>query len=381
MHPPTKPSSSSRLREPTSSTADVDTTGPTRAGAASRRPPRWLVMTALAGLLAAAVLAALCGGAYRIAPGDAIGALFRGATGDFVQDQARNVMWQIRLPRIVLGILVGAGFGAAGAALQALFRNPLADPGLIGVASGAALGAAGVIVLGGVLLPTALAASLGLWMLPVAAFVGALGVTALVYRLAAGRGRLALPLLLLAGIAINAVSGAAIGLLTYLANDTQLRTLTFWTLGSLGGAQWPMLAVIVWPVALGIVALASQCRSLNALLLGEAEALHLGVAVQAVKRRVMIACALCVGALVASSGMIGFIGLIAPHIVRLVVGPDPRAVLPAAALFGAILTLLADLVARTWVAPAELPLGILTALLGAPFFLVLLWRRRGQFGL
>ena len=338
-------------------------------------------MTALAALLAVAVLAALCGGAYRIAPGEAIAVLFRGATGDFAQDQARNVMLQSRLPRIVLGILVGAGFGAAGAALQALFRNPLADPGLIGVASGAALGAAGVIVLGGVLLPAALAASLGLWLLPVAAFVGALGVTTLVYRLAAGRGRLALPLLLLAGIAINAVSGAAIGLLTYLADDTQLRTLTFWTLGSLGGAQWPMLGVIVWPVALGIVALATQCRSLNALLLGEAEALHLGVAVQSVKRRVMVACALCVGALVASSGMIGFIGLIAPHIVRLVVGPDPRAVLPAAALFGAILTLLADLVARTWVAPAELPLGILTALLGAPFFLILLWRRRGQFGL
>ncbi|VVE29050.1 hemin ABC transporter permease [Pandoraea soli] len=338
-------------------------------------------MTALTGLLAVAVLAALCGGAYRIAPGEAIAALFRGASGDFAQDQARNVMLQIRLPRIALGILVGAGFGAAGAALQALFRNPLADPGLIGVASGAALGAAGVIVLGGVLLPAALAASFGLWLLPAAAFVGALGVTTLVYRLAAGRGRLALPLLLLAGIAINAVSGAAIGLLTYLADDTQLRTLTFWTLGSLGGAQWPMLGVIVLPVALGIVVLATQCRSLNALLLGEAEALHLGVAVPSVKRRVMVACALCVGALVASSGMIGFIGLIAPHVVRLIVGPDPRAVLPAAALFGAILTLLADLVARTWVAPAELPLGILTALLGAPFFLMLLWRRRGQFGL
>ncbi|MGD1327406.1 MULTISPECIES: FecCD family ABC transporter permease [Pandoraea] len=346
-----------------------------------RRAPRWVVMTALSGLLALAVLAALCGGAYRIAPGDAVAALFRGATGDFAQDQARSVMLQIRLPRIVLGVLVGAGFGAAGAALQALFRNPLADPGLIGVASGAALGAAGVIVLGSAMLPAALGASLGLWMLPTAAFVGALGVTALVYRLAAGRGRLALPLLLLAGIAINAVSGAAIGLLTYLANDTQLRTLTFWTLGSLGGAQWPMLGVIVWPVALGIAALGTQCRSLNALLLGEAEALHLGVAVQSVKRRVMVACALCVGALVASSGMIGFIGLIAPHIVRLVVGPDPRAVLPAAALFGAFLTLVADLVARTWVAPAELPLGILTALLGAPFFLMLLWRRRGEFGL
>ncbi|WP_287497551.1 iron ABC transporter permease [Pandoraea sp. CB10b_02] len=352
-----------------------------RRGAARRRPPRWLVMTVLAAVLALAVLAALCGGAYRIGPSEAMAALFRGATGDFVQDQARNVMVQIRLPRIVLGILVGAGFGAAGAALQALFRNPLADPGLIGVASGAALGAAGVIVLGSALLPAALAASLGLWLLPLTAFAGALGVTALVYRLAAGRGRLALPLLLLAGIAINAVSGAVIGLLTYLANDTQLRTLTFWTLGSLGGAQWPMLAVIVWPVALGIAMLATQCRSLNALLLGEAEALHLGVAVQAVKRRVMVACALSVGALVASSGMIGFIGLIAPHIVRLVVGPDPRAVLPAAALFGATLTLLADLVARTWVSPAELPLGILTALLGAPFFLMLLWRRREQFGL
>ncbi|MGR9578340.1 FecCD family ABC transporter permease [Pandoraea sputorum] len=381
---PASSSSSSASSRSRAATLNASTDRPEvlrHTGAARRRPPRWIVMTVLVALLAAAVLAALCGGAYRIAPADAITALFRGATGDFAQDQARNVMLQIRLPRIVLGVLVGAGFGAAGAALQALFRNPLADPGLIGVASGAALGAAGVIVLGAVLLPAALAASLGLWMLPLAAFAGALGVTALVYRLAAGRGRLALPLLLLAGIAINAVSGAAIGLLTYLANDTQLRTLTFWTLGSLGGAQWSMLAVIVWPVALGIVALASQCRSLNALLLGEAEALHLGVAVQSVKRRVMVACALCVGALVASSGMIGFIGLIAPHIVRLVVGPDPRAVLPAAALFGAILTLLADLVARTWVAPAELPLGILTALLGAPFFLMLLWRRRGQFGL
>ncbi|WP_374624457.1 FecCD family ABC transporter permease [Pandoraea sp.] len=373
--PPIPKSLPSRPSEAAGASATTAAFGHT--GATRRRPPQWLVMTGLAGLLAVAVLAALCGGAYRIAPGEAIAVLFRGATGDFAQDQTRNVMLQIRLPRIVLGVLVGAGFGAAGAALQALFRNPLADPGLIGVSSGAALGAAGVIVLGGVVLP----ASLGLWLLPVAAFAGALGVTTLVYRLAAGRGRLALPLLLLAGIAINAVSGAAIGLLTYLANDTQLRTLTFWTLGSLGGAQWPMLAVIVWPVALGIVALATQCRSLSALLLGEAEALHLGVAVQSVKRRVMIACALCVGALVASSGMIGFIGLIAPHIVRLLVGPDPRAVLPAAALFGAILTLLADLVARTSVAPAELPLGILTALLGAPFFLALLWRRRGQFGL
>ncbi|GAB3625669.1 hemin ABC transporter permease [Pandoraea terrae] len=346
-----------------------------------RRPLHWIVLSVLSALLAIAVAGALCGGAYRIAPAQALTLLFTGPGNDPASRQAYDVMVQIRLPRVVLGMLVGAGFGAAGSALQSLFRNPLADPGLIGVASGAALGAAGVIVLGAALLPAALAASLGVWVLPAAAFAGALAVTALVYRLASGRGRLALPLLLLAGIAINAAAGALIGLLTYVANDTQLRTLTFWTLGSLGGAQWPMLAVIVWPVVLGVGVLGGYTRSLNTLLLGEAEAMHLGVAVQAVKRHVMIACALCVGALVASTGMIGFIGLVAPHVVRLVTGPNPRVVLPAAALFGAVLTVGADLVARTLVAPAELPLGILTALLGAPFFLMLLWRRRGQFGL
>ncbi|WP_430494952.1 FecCD family ABC transporter permease, partial [Burkholderia sp. BCCCDS18] len=188
------------------------------------------------------------------------------------------------------------------------------------------------------------------------------------------------PLLLLAGIAINALVGAAIGLLTFIADDAQLRSLTFWSLGSLGGAQWSALAAVAPCVAIGGALLARERDALNALQLGETEALHLGVPVQRLKRRVLVAVALAVGALVSCSGIIGFIGLVAPHCVRLVCGPDQRVVLPGAALFGALLTLAADLAARTVAAPAEVPLGVLTALLGAPFFLALLWKSRGALG-
>ncbi|WP_010094605.1 FecCD family ABC transporter permease, partial [Burkholderia ubonensis] len=196
----------------------------------------------------------------------------------------------------------------------------------------------------------------------------------------ASRGRLALPLLLLAGIAINALAGAAIGLLTFAANDAQLRTLTFWSLGSLGGAQWPALAAVTPCVAIGCALLARERDALNALQLGETEALHLGVPVQRLKRRVLVAVALAVGALVSCAGIIGFIGLVAPHCIRLACGPDQRIVMPGAALLGALLTLAADLAARTVAAPAEIPLGVLTALLGAPFFLALLWKNRGALG-
>lgn len=295
--------------------------------------------------------------------------------GDAALRQARAVLVDIRAPRVVLALFVGAGFGAAGAAMQALFRNPLADPGLIGVSSGAALGASALIVLGPLF-----AARLALGLLPVAAFAGALAVAALVYRLAVARGRLALPLLLLAGIAINALAGAGIGLLTYLADDAQLRSLTFWSLGSVGGAQWRTIAAVA-PFALaGCVLLARERHALNALQLGEAEAMHLGVPVPRVKRRVLVGTAMCVGALVSCTGAIGFIGLVAPHCVRLAAGADQRIVMPGAALFGALLAVAADLAARTLAAPAEIPLGILTALIGAPFFLALLWKRRGALG-
>lgn len=318
-----------------------------------------------------ATLAAICTGAYEMTPAQAWAALTASREtleNDAALQQAHTILVNIRLPRVVLGLLVGAGFGAAGSALQALFRNPLADPGLIGISSGAALGASMCIVLGAAIPVT----------LPLAAFAGALAVSALVYRLAAARGRLALPLLLLAGIAVNALAGAAIGLLTYIADDAQLRSLTFWSLGSLGGAQHQMIGAVTPLVAIGIVLIARHSHALNALQLGETEAQHLGVPVQRVKRTVLVAAALSVGALVSCAGAIGFIGLVAPHCVRLACGPDQRVVLPGAMLLGATLTVLSDLAARTMAAPAEIPLGMLTALLGAPFFLVLLWRRRAQ---
>ncbi|ASL47663.1 Hemin transport system permease protein HmuU [Burkholderia sp. AD24] len=343
-----------------------------------RRRTARLLLGTLAIALGLATLAAICIGAYRIGPALVWSALLATpaelANNPALQ-QARAVLLQIRVPRVVLALLVGAGFGSAGSALQALFRNPLADPGLIGISSGAALGASTLIVLG------PMVGALSLVWLPAAAFLGALTVAALVYRLAAARGRLALPLLLLAGIAINALAGAAIGLLTYLADDAQLRSLTFWSLGSLGGAQWPVLGAVAPFVVIGALVIARNSHALNALQLGETEAQHLGVPAQAVKRTVLVASALGVGALVSCTGVIGFIGLVAPHCVRLACGPDQRVVMPGAMLLGATLTVLADLAARTVAAPAEVPLGILTALLGAPFFLALLWRSRSQLGL
>ncbi|WP_322087025.1 iron ABC transporter permease [Burkholderia sp. BCC1999] len=355
---------------PFSAPSPASRSGAARIGTSRRLAPFALV--ALAVLVCAMSVVALCVGAYRIPLAQAWAAL----TGDADAQQARAVLFDIRAPRVALALLVGGGFGATGAAMQALFRNPLADPGLVGVSSGAALGATTMIVLGPALFATHVSAA----ALPVAAFAGALAVAALVYRLAASRGRLALPLLLLAGIAINALVGAAIGLLTFVADDAQLRSLTFWSLGSLGGAQWSALAAVMPCVAIGCVLLARERDALNALQLGETEALHLGVPVQRLKRRVLVAVALAVGALVSCAGIIGFIGLVAPHCVRLACGPDQRIVLPGAALLGALLTLAADLAARTVAAPAEIPLGVLTALLGAPFFLALLWKRRGALG-
>lgn len=285
------------------------------------------------------------------------------------------VIMAIRLPRTLLGLLVGAGLAVAGAAMQGLFRNPLADPGLIGVSSGAALAAVAVIVLGTQGLAF-LTTALGPFSLPLAAFAGGLITTLLIYRLASREGHTAVTTLLLAGIAVNALCGAGTGLLTYLADDAQLRTLTFWLMGSLGGATWPEVWSAATLIAVPLLTLPFLARTLNALLLGEAEAGHLGVAVQTMQRLIVALAALAVGAAVAVSGVIGFVGLVVPHLLRLLLGPDHRNLLPGAALLGGSL-LLADLLARTVVSPAELPIGILTALIGGPFFLVLLMRLRG----
>lgn len=288
--------------------------------------------------------------------------------------QAELILAQIRVPRTLLGLAVGMLLALCGVAMQGLFRNPLADPGLVGVSSGAALGAAVAIVGGAAFggLPEAFAP----YLLSAFAFIGGLLVTALVYRLGRRDGQTNVATMLLAGIALTALAGAAIGLFTYLADDATLRTLTFWNLGSLNGASYARL----WPLLLATLAVAlwlpRRARALNALLLGESEARHLGFEVERLKRELVFCTALGVGAAVAAAGLIGFIGLVVPHLMRLLVGPDHRLLLPASALAGASLLLLADLVARLALAPAELPIGIVTALIGAPFFLYLLVRGR-----
>nr|WP_175549322.1 iron chelate uptake ABC transporter family permease subunit [Pseudomonas sp. NFACC19-2] len=288
--------------------------------------------------------------------------------------QAELILSQIRMPRTLLGLAVGMVLALCGVAMQGLFRNPLADPGLVGVSSGAALGAAVAIVGGAAFggLPEAFAP----YLLSACAFVGGLLVTALVYRLGRRDGQTNVATMLLAGIALTALAGAAIGLFTYLADDATLRTLTFWNLGSLNGASYTRL----WPLLLATLAVAlwlpRRARALNALLLGESEARHLGFDVERLKRELVFCTALGVGAAVAAAGLIGFIGLVVPHLMRLLGGPDHRLLLPASALAGASLLLLADLIARLALAPAELPIGIVTALIGAPFFLYLLVRGR-----
>ncbi|WP_253392126.1 FecCD family ABC transporter permease [Pseudomonas citronellolis] len=288
--------------------------------------------------------------------------------------QAELIVGQIRLPRTLLGVATGGVLALAGVAMQGLFRNPLADPGLIGVSSGAALGAAIAIVFGASTggLPEAFAP----YLLSACAFGGGLLVTALVYRLGRHNGQTSVATMLLAGIALTALAGALIGLFTYLADDATLRTLTFWNLGSLNGASYPRL----WPLLLVTLLVACwlprRVDALNALLLGESEARHLGFDVERLKVELILCTALGVGAAVAAAGLIGFIGLVVPHLLRLIVGPDHRVLLPASMFGGAILLLLADLVARLALAPAELPIGIVTALIGAPFFLYLLIRGR-----
>ena len=289
-------------------------------------------------------------------------------------EQAEMILGQIRLPRTLLGLAVGAVLALSGVAMQGLFRNPLADPGLVGVSSGAALGAAIAIVGGdwfGGLSPL-----LEPYLLSACAFLGGLGVTALVYRLGRKDGQTSVAVMLLAGVALTALAGSAVGLFTYLADDATLRTLTFWNLGSLNGATYQRL----WPlllIASGVsLWLPRRAKALNALLLGESEARHLGIEVERLKRELVFCTALGVGAAVAAAGLIGFIGLVVPHLIRQVTGPDHRVLLPASLLAGASLLLFADLIARMALAPAELPIGIVTAFLGAPFFLYLLVRGR-----
>jgi iron complex transport system permease protein len=285
------------------------------------------------------------------------------------------ILWQVRLPRILFAIAVGASLGLAGALTQGLFRNPLADPGLLGVSSGAAAAAAGVIVFSGSW-AWAIPEDLRVWVLPGAAFFGALGICFLLDRLARWLTPGSVMGLLLAGIAINALVAAFIGLSTYLANDEQLRNLSFWTMGSLAGANWMILSLMI--LVLVLVFLSSQrlTPQINALSLGEAAAAQVGINLKQLRHHMILMVAILSACAVAWCGMIGFISLIAPHIARAIIGPDHRQVLPLSMLLGSLLLLLADTLARTVAIPAEIPVGIFTALLGAPFFLSLLAKQR-----
>ncbi|ART83688.1 iron ABC transporter permease [Oceanisphaera profunda] len=290
------------------------------------------------------------------------------------------VLVHIRLPRTLLCLGVGAILAICGAIMQGLFRNPLADPGIIGVSGGAALGAAvSMVILApfSALLPAWLGASVTSFM----AFIGGLVTTLVVYRLARTTQGTSVSILLLAGVAIGALSGGVLGLLNYLADDQTLRDLTLWQMGSMAQSDPYQLALVLITALVLTLLLRRHAHALNALALGEAEASHLGIEVQSLKRRLVILAAIAVGVTVAAVGIIGFVGLVVPHLVRLVVGPDHRRLLPLSALLGAWLLLLADMLARTIAAPAEMPVGIITALLGAPFFLWLLLKQKRGLGL
>ncbi|MDO5631591.1 MAG: iron ABC transporter permease [Paracoccus sp. (in: a-proteobacteria)] len=306
----------------------------------------------------------------------AIGVLGDWLAGRDIAQADRIIVLDIRLPRLLTGLLVGASLAVAGAVMQGLFRNPLADPGLLGVSAGAGLGAIAAIVLGG-LLPAAVTAWTGWYLVPLAAFGGGWITMLVLYAIATRQGRTSIATMLLAGIAISAMVGAVSGLIVYYANDAQLRDLTFWGMGSLAGSSWVKLAAAGPVMALALIAAPFLARALNGLALGEAAAAHVGIRVQRAKTAAMLTSAGAVGAAVAISGGIGFVGIVVPHLLRLICGPDHRWLLVNSALLGACVLVLADMVSRTIIAPAELPIGIITAMMGGPFFTwVLLSNRR-----
>lgn len=290
-------------------------------------------------------------------------------------DQVWLVLSQIRMPRTLAALAAGAALATCGGAMQGLFRNQLVEPSLTGVSAGAALGAVLVIVFSNRLqLPVDNA--MVAWLLPAAAFAGALLVSLLSYRLARLASGLYTVRLLLTGVAVNALAGALIGLAIFSANDAAIRNFTFWSLGSLSAVTWPKLAVAGPVMSLAILLLFRLRKGLNALTLGEAEAGHLGVDVHRLRLHIVVATALGVGATVAICGIVAFVGLVVPHVARLITGHDHNRLLPLAVLVGACLMLAADLLARLLFMPMELPIGIVTSLIGAPFFLYLLLTSR-----
>ena len=349
-----------------------------RGAGTSLRPAATLTILCLAAALTGTAVLALTVGAAGIPLARLPAALGLWADGAAAPLLARDqlVLWSIRIPRIAAAAMVGAMLAMSGAIMQGLFRNPLADPALVGVSSGGAFAAAAAIVF----TDSRFGASLYFLqhqLLPVAAFIGSLVTTVVLYAIASRGGRTSIAIFLLGGLALAAIANAGIGLLVFVADDRQLRDITFWLLGSLSGATWSKLTTLVPVLAVALIACLSVARGLDVLVLGEAEAFHSGIDVERLKRISIVLVSAMTGVAVSVCGVIGFVGIVVPHLLRLVIGPAHRLLLPASAILGAVLLVGADTVARTIVAPAEMPIGILTAAIGAPFFLVMLLRQRG----
>ncbi|EKO3985596.1 iron ABC transporter permease [Vibrio fluvialis] len=339
-----------------------------------RQVPLYLTTLVLGLIVAISAIYSITVGPMNISFRDSLSSLL--LQSDDIAKHINLVIHEIRFPRTLLCMLVGAILALCGTVMQGLFRNPLAEPGIIGVSAGASLGAALAIVLLGNLNFDAR------WMnaitLPLCAFLGGALTTIVVYRLGTNKFGTSVTIMLLAGVAISAVSGAGIGYLNYVADDQMLRDLTLWSMGSFAGANWQSITLCGITLLGLYFYFTRRAMALNALLLGESEARHLGIPIQRLKRALIVLSAVGVGVTVSAAGMIGFVGLVVPHLGRMLVGPDHRNLLPVSALLGALLLTIADMFARVAAAPAELPIGIVTALVGAPFFLYLLFQQKGK---
>nr|WP_232466219.1 iron ABC transporter permease [Diaminobutyricimonas sp. LJ205] len=330
-----------------------------------------LALALLVGVVASAMV-----GQLPISPSEVLGSVLRAlgidtalAPGDPIVE---STLWVVRFPRIALGLGVGAALAVAGAVMQAIFGNPLAEPGVVGVSSGAALGAAIAIAAG--------VTVLGNWSIAVFAFAGSLLATLLVYFVSRSNGRTEVVTLLLTGIAVNAFAGAGLALVQFLADTSSREQIVFWQLGSLAGARWPEVAIVAVVCVAGLVAAASLGHRYDLLSLGERNARHLGVNVEALRMGSIVLVALLTGVAVAFCGIIAFVGLVVPHIIRMAIGPRHRGLIIASAFGGGTLLIYADLLARTIIPGADLPIGILTSLVGGPFFFFLLARQRRRSG-
>jgi iron complex transport system permease protein len=355
--------------EPEARPASAVEAPPTR-----RRAAATLLGIVLTGLLALGVLVSASNGAFAIPIGDILASVGHrlGLGGSPIDGTGESVLWNIRFPRVVLGVIVGAGLACAGALMQGMFGNPLAEPGIIGVSSGAAVGAVCAIAFGFTFA--------GNWTISLCAFAAGLVTVSVVYVLSRSGGRTEVVTLVLTGVAVNGLAGALIGIFIFYADNDEITAITFWQMGSLSQATWPKILAVAPLALIGLSLAPTYGRRLDLLALGERPARHLGVDVERLRLHLIVIVALLTGAAVAVSGVIGFIGLVVPHLVRMAAGPGHRLLLPLSTVGGAAVVVWADLAARTIAAPAEIPLGILTALIGSPFFFWLLRRTRRRQG-